>query len=210
MITVTELLYAVQLIYSVNFKTIPLLIVASLWYLIVTSVLTVGQYYIERYYARGSARELPPTPLQRIRRRLFTFHDAMAALPAADAARGATVSARADGEPPVQGTGGTPMVLAESVHKYFGRLEVLRGIDLEVARRRGHVHRRALRLGQVHVPALHQPPGKDRRRPAFGRRRAGRLPAERRQALRAARQGSLLASARKSAWSSSGSTCSRI
>jgi polar amino acid transport system permease protein len=81
-ITVTELLYAVQLIYSVNFKTIPLLIVASLWYLIATSVLTVGQYYIERHYARGSARELPQTPWQRIRRHLFTFHDGMAALPA--------------------------------------------------------------------------------------------------------------------------------
>src|SRR6266487_1755858 len=81
-ITVTELLYAVQLIYSVNFKTIPLLIVASLWYLIATSVLTVGQYYIERYYARGSVRELPPTPWHRIRKRLFTFHDGMATLPA--------------------------------------------------------------------------------------------------------------------------------
>jgi len=43
-ITVTELLYAVQLIYSVNFKTIPLLILASIWYLVVTSVLTIGQY----------------------------------------------------------------------------------------------------------------------------------------------------------------------
>jgi polar amino acid transport system permease protein len=73
-ITVTELLYAVQLIYSVNFKTIPLLIVASIWYLIVTSVLTAGQYYVERYYARGAARELPLTPLQRIRRYVTTLH----------------------------------------------------------------------------------------------------------------------------------------
>jgi polar amino acid transport system permease protein len=73
-ITVTELLYAVQLIYSVSFQTIPLLIVASIWYLIVTSVLTAGQFYIERHYARGSARQLPPTPWQRIRRYLFTFH----------------------------------------------------------------------------------------------------------------------------------------
>ena len=76
-ITVTELLYAVQLIYSVNFQTIPLLIVASLWYLIATSVLTVGQYYIERHYSRGSARELPPTPLQRLRKNLFTFHSGL-------------------------------------------------------------------------------------------------------------------------------------
>jgi polar amino acid transport system permease protein len=73
-ITVTELLYAVQLIYSVNFKTIPLLIVASIWYLIVTSLLTVGQYYIERHFARGSARELPLTPRQRVWRYLSTFH----------------------------------------------------------------------------------------------------------------------------------------
>ena len=73
-ITVTELLYAVQLIYSVNFKTIPLLIVASIWYLIITSVLTAGQYYVERYFARGSARELPLTPWQRVRRYLTTWH----------------------------------------------------------------------------------------------------------------------------------------
>lgn len=48
-----ELLYAAQLIYSDNFQTIPLLITASIWYLIVTSVLTVGQYYIERHYSRS-------------------------------------------------------------------------------------------------------------------------------------------------------------
>ena len=81
-ITVTELLYAVQLIYSVNFQTIPLLIVASIWYLIMTSVLTVGQYYVERHYARGAARELPPTPLQRIRRNLLITRDRVAGPPA--------------------------------------------------------------------------------------------------------------------------------
>ncbi|MCS5723636.1 amino acid ABC transporter permease [Herbiconiux sp. CPCC 203407] len=49
---------------------IPLLIVATLWYLILTSAISVVQYYIERFYARGSMRELPPTPLQRVRRTL--------------------------------------------------------------------------------------------------------------------------------------------
>ncbi len=73
-IAYAELLYSVQLIYSVNYRTIQLLIVASIWYLIVTSVLTVGQYYLERHFGRGSTRELPPTPLQRLRRMLFTFH----------------------------------------------------------------------------------------------------------------------------------------
>ncbi|MFC5908315.1 amino acid ABC transporter permease [Streptacidiphilus monticola] len=49
---------------------IPALIAASLWYLLVTSVLSVGQYYIERYYARGSNRALPPTPIQKVRAQL--------------------------------------------------------------------------------------------------------------------------------------------
>ena len=69
-IAVTDLLYSVQLIYAVNYRTIPLLIVASIWYLIVTTLLSFGQYYLERYFGRGTARELPPTPLQRLRRSL--------------------------------------------------------------------------------------------------------------------------------------------
>jgi polar amino acid transport system permease protein len=72
-ITVAELLYASQLIYSVNFKTIPLLITASIWYLVCTSVLYVGQYYLERRYARGAARELAMTPLQRVRLGIFNL-----------------------------------------------------------------------------------------------------------------------------------------
>jgi polar amino acid transport system permease protein len=66
-----ELLYSVQLIYSVNFKTIPLLIVAAIWYLFFTTILSIGQYYIERHYARGSMRALPLTPLQKMRRRML-------------------------------------------------------------------------------------------------------------------------------------------
>jgi polar amino acid transport system permease protein len=68
-----ELLYTSQQIYNQNFQTIPLLIVASLWYLIVTSVLSVIQYYIERRYARGGRRELPLTPWQRLLRTVAGF-----------------------------------------------------------------------------------------------------------------------------------------
>src|SRR4051794_4827102 len=75
-IAYTELLYAVQLIYAVNFRQIPLLIVASLWYLIVTTILSIGQYYLERYFGRGAARRLPDTPLQRLRRNVFSFRHA--------------------------------------------------------------------------------------------------------------------------------------
>src|SRR5207249_3477107 len=62
-----ELLYASQLIYSVNYRTIQLLNVASLWYLIVTTVLTIGQYYVERHFGRGATRERRRTPFQRLR-----------------------------------------------------------------------------------------------------------------------------------------------
>ncbi len=71
-IAVTDLLKAVQDIYGSNYQQIPLLVVASLWYILMTSVLSVIQYYIERHYARGSSRELPPTPWQRLRRRFRT------------------------------------------------------------------------------------------------------------------------------------------
>ncbi|MQY21170.1 amino acid ABC transporter permease [Nocardia macrotermitis] len=43
---------------SVNFKPVPLLLVAATWYLVITSVLMVGQYYLERYYSRGASRRL--------------------------------------------------------------------------------------------------------------------------------------------------------
>lgn len=69
-IAVPELLFAAQTIYSRTFETIPLLLVAVIWYLIIVSVLSVIQYYIERYYARGSSRSLPLTPLQTVRKLL--------------------------------------------------------------------------------------------------------------------------------------------
>ena len=67
-IAVHDLLYSVQIIYNRNYLVIPLLLVATAWYLVVTSLLTTAQYYVERHYARGTHRELPPTPLQRLRR----------------------------------------------------------------------------------------------------------------------------------------------
>jgi polar amino acid transport system permease protein len=54
--SVFDLLFEAQEIYAANFKTIPLLIVASIWYLAMTSVLYVGQYFIERRFGRGFSR----------------------------------------------------------------------------------------------------------------------------------------------------------
>ena len=62
-IAVTELLYSVQVIYARTYQIIPLLIVASIWYLIVTTILSFGQYYVERYYGRGVSRNQPENVL---------------------------------------------------------------------------------------------------------------------------------------------------
>jgi polar amino acid transport system permease protein len=59
-IAVQDLLYSVQLIYQQNFLIMPLLMVATLWYVILTTVLSIGQYFIERYYARGKGRPSGP------------------------------------------------------------------------------------------------------------------------------------------------------
>jgi polar amino acid transport system permease protein len=72
-IAVADLLFAAEGIYSANFKTIQLLIVASIWYIVCTSVLYVGQYYLERYYGRGSAREQSRTLAARVVRGVLSF-----------------------------------------------------------------------------------------------------------------------------------------
>src|SRR5881397_654837 len=84
-IAVTDLLYSVQLIYAVNYRTIPLLLVASIWYLIVTTVLSIGQYYIERRFGRGVSRDLPATPLERLRRNLLSLRRRPVDVPGASA-----------------------------------------------------------------------------------------------------------------------------
>ncbi|HEX5582939.1 amino acid ABC transporter permease [Gaiella sp.] len=64
-IAVTDLLYTTQIIYARTYQTIPLLIVASIWYLIVTTVLSIGQYYLERHFGRGVSRQRRETLLER-------------------------------------------------------------------------------------------------------------------------------------------------
>ncbi|WEH38198.1 amino acid ABC transporter permease [Streptomyces sp. AM 2-1-1] len=46
---------------------VPLLLVATFWYVILTSVISVIQFYVERHYSRGALRTVPPTPLQKLR-----------------------------------------------------------------------------------------------------------------------------------------------
>jgi polar amino acid transport system permease protein len=66
---VFELLTQTQHIYDATYQTIPLLIVACLWYLAMTSVAYVGQYFIERRFGRGFSRAEQAT----MRQRWFAF-----------------------------------------------------------------------------------------------------------------------------------------
>ena len=67
LVTYGELLTRARGIYASNLLVVELLIVVSIWYVVLTTVAGVGQYYLERRFARGQAQELPPTLLQRVR-----------------------------------------------------------------------------------------------------------------------------------------------
>lgn len=67
-----ELFYTVQVIYARTQQVLPMLLVATCWYVVITSVLSVAQYYIERHYSKGAVRTLPDTPLQKLRK-FFTI-----------------------------------------------------------------------------------------------------------------------------------------
>ncbi|WP_125610071.1 amino acid ABC transporter permease [Specibacter cremeus] len=67
-IGVTEILSEAQHIYFVNSRIMELLIVCSIWYLAVVTVMTAGQFYVERHFAKGaSSKVLPLTPIQQIK-----------------------------------------------------------------------------------------------------------------------------------------------
>ncbi|MCX4095045.1 amino acid ABC transporter permease [Nocardia sp. alder85J] len=60
----TDLYGVARTIYGANFQPIPLLLAAATWYLAVTSVLMIGQHYLERYYSRGVSRQLTARQLR--------------------------------------------------------------------------------------------------------------------------------------------------
>ena len=71
--TYNELFRSAESISSAKLNPIETLFTISIWYLVLTSIATIAQYYIERRFARGSSRDLPETPIQRLRRNLFTW-----------------------------------------------------------------------------------------------------------------------------------------
>ncbi|MEU5438678.1 amino acid ABC transporter permease [Streptomyces sp. NPDC020719] len=65
-----ELLRQAQDIGQTSGASVEMLFLAATWYLILTTIFSIGQYYLERYYARGASRALPPTPFQRLKANL--------------------------------------------------------------------------------------------------------------------------------------------
>ena len=104
-----DLLTKTSAIAAKNFTTMEMLFVASFWYLVLTSILSYGQFHLERRFARGAA------------------------------GRAGTNAGSAHHGEPASGPGlrrvamSAQMVKAENIHKSFGHLDVLKGIDLEVA-----------------------------------------------------------------------------
>jgi len=47
-------------------QVIPLLMVGTVWYIVLTSILSVFQFYVERYFSRGASRNRVATPAQRL------------------------------------------------------------------------------------------------------------------------------------------------
>jgi polar amino acid transport system permease protein len=72
-IAVGDLLYSAQSIYSRNFQVVPLLVVATIWYIVVTTILSVLQYYVERHFSQGAVRDLPTPTGTRVRAHLVSL-----------------------------------------------------------------------------------------------------------------------------------------
>ena len=66
-----ELAQRAQAIYQTNFKIIELLFVISIWYLVLTTVATIGQSFLERRYARGTSRAVRETLIRKVGRNLM-------------------------------------------------------------------------------------------------------------------------------------------
>ncbi|RQO40008.1 ABC transporter ATP-binding protein [Variovorax sp. KBW07] len=128
-----ELFYTIQIIYRRNLEVIPLLMVATVWYLIILTGLSVVQHYIERHFSRGALRNPPTSWLGGVVRGLVGRARAPVAGPVA-------AVADADVSGPVQVPKWTDAltlggeVTIHGVSKSFGALKVLDDVTLTVPR----------------------------------------------------------------------------
>jgi polar amino acid transport system permease protein len=118
-----ELFYTIQVIYRRNLEVVPLLMVATVWYLVILTLLSLAQIHIERRFARGALREQPARLLPWPRRHVATATAAFTTLASTTPASGAD---NAD----FGGRGG--VVAIHGVSKSFGEQRVLDEVDLEL------------------------------------------------------------------------------
>ena len=121
-----ELFYTIQIIYRRNLEVIPLLMVATVWYLVILTVLSIIQHHIERHYARGALRNPPPSIFSSLYRR-FVPQVAVAPKVAEPVAK--PVARRTD-IAPLRTRGGE--VTIHGVSKSFGQLKVLDNVTLSI------------------------------------------------------------------------------
>lgn len=129
-IALPELFYTVQIIYRRNLEVVPLLMVATVWYLVILTVLSVIQRRIERRYARGTSRNPPPAiPLPAFINRLLPAK-APAPRKAAEPAPAPALAASKPAWSRTATSGGA--VEVEDVSKSFGDLQVLHDVSLSL------------------------------------------------------------------------------
>jgi len=122
-----ELFYTVQVIFHRNLEVIPLLMVATVWYLIILTVLSAIQWQIERHFARGALRSPPPTFLAR----LISARRTPAPQPVAETAGEETVVRTAATQWSASRRRGATVTI-ENVSKSYGSLKVLDDVSLTV------------------------------------------------------------------------------
>ena len=123
-----ELFYTIQIIYRRNLEVIPLLMVATVWYLIILTVLSVAQHYIERYFSRGALRHPPRSWLGGVVRGLWRSKAPAVAPVAEVSAVDAPAQVPRWTDPLTQGG----EVTIHGVSKSFGTLKVLDDVTLTV------------------------------------------------------------------------------
>ncbi|MET7378327.1 amino acid ABC transporter permease [Streptomyces sp. NPDC005526] len=65
-ISAHDLMSNIQDVYAQNYQIIPMLVVASIWYLALVTLLSIPQAWLERRYGRGTARAGNASPLRRM------------------------------------------------------------------------------------------------------------------------------------------------
>jgi polar amino acid transport system permease protein len=126
-----ELFYTVQVIYRRNLEVVPLLMVATIWYLIIMTILSIAQYYIERHFSKGALRNAPTPLFGPLLRRLFgapilvrpSFPSVSngTSVPNTSGLRASFTQWRAPGA-----------IKIHSVSKSFGQLKVLDNVRLDI------------------------------------------------------------------------------